>query len=131
MRLLLDTHVLIWLSHAPDELSNAARGLLDRSSTRVFVSAATLWELRIKWSRSAARVREELLDPLIAISFAAQQGFELAALGPEDCVTSLDPPLGHRDPFDEQLLIHAQRLGAKLLTRDRKLIGHPNALGLA
>ena len=131
MRLLLDTHVLIWMSRAPDELSSAATELIARQSTRAFVSSINIWELRIKWNRTRAESREGLLEPMAAIAFAEQQGLELATLAPADCATSLQMRLPHRDPFDEQLLIHAQRLGAKLLTRDRQIIGHPLALGLA
>ena len=131
MRLLIDTHVLIWLARSPDELSGPATDLLVRSSTRAFVSSVSFWELRIKWNRTKPTARDELLDPLSAIAFAQQQGLELATLTPEDCVTSLDVRTRHRDPFDEMLLIHAQRLGAKLLTRDRQLLGHPFAFGLS
>ena len=130
MRLLLDTHVLVWLANRPEKLSDAARELLARPSNRAFVSSVSFWELRIKWSVSRGASREDFLDPAVAIPFAEQHGYELAMLSPADCVASLEVKLEHRDPFDEQLLIHAQRLGAKLLTRDRRLIGHPFALSL-
>lgn len=130
MRLLLDTHVLVWLANRPEKLSDAARDLLARPSNRAFVSSVSFWELRIKWNVSREALRENLLDPVAAIPFAEQHGFELAVLAPADCIVSLEVKLEHRDPFDEQLLIHAQRLGAKLLTRDRRLIGHPLALSL-
>ena len=42
-----------------------------------------------------------------------------------DRILRVDPPLPHKDPFDEMLLVHAHRLGARLMTRDRKLLGHP------
>jgi PIN domain nuclease of toxin-antitoxin system len=127
---LLDTHILVWLATRPEKLSDAARELLARPSNRAFVSSISFWELRIKWNVSR-KPADDLLDPMEAIPFAERHGFELATLSPADCVVSLDPRLDNRDPFDEQLLIHASQLGAKLLTRDRKLIGHPHALGLA
>ena len=128
MRLLLDTHVLIWLARAPDRPNTAESALLARRGTRVLISAVSIWELRLKWDRSGEARRSELLDPQAALQFAEQAGFELKALTPADCATPLDLPLAHRDPFDEQLLIHAQSLGARFLTRDRLLIGHPLAL---
>ncbi len=50
------------------------------------------------------------------------------ALTPDQAAASLKHPTPHRDPFDEILLIQAQELGVRLLTRDRLLIGHPLAL---
>jgi PIN domain nuclease of toxin-antitoxin system len=125
VRLLLDTHFLVWLARSPEKLGVAEHDLLARQSRPPIISSVSFWELRLKWNRSGAKVREALLEPLEAIRFAEMHGFELAELAPLDCATSLKVPLAHRDPFDEQLLIHAQRLGAKLLTRDRLLAGHP------
>jgi PIN domain nuclease of toxin-antitoxin system len=129
LRYLLDTHVLLWLARTPPKVSARALELLTRPTTVVFVSSATVWELRIKWHGKGSRTG--LIDPLQAIQFAEKLGFQLAPLAPADCTTPLEVPLAHRDPFDEQLLIHAHRLGAKLLTRDRKLIGHPLALAIS
>ncbi|MEI9927256.1 MAG: type II toxin-antitoxin system VapC family toxin [Sphingomonas sp.] len=129
MRLLLDTHIVLWLARSPERLNSAERSLLENKRSRRLISSATIWELRIKWtSRRSAAAQEGLMDPLAAIAFAEGNGFELAALTPADCATSLDVPLDHRDPFDEMLLIHAARLGARLLTRDRLLAHHPLAL---
>jgi PIN domain nuclease of toxin-antitoxin system len=128
VKLLIDTHVLIWLARAPDRLTVAEAALFEESETRVLVSAVSIWELRLKWGPSGAARRSELLDPAAALAFVEKAGFELKPLTPTDCATSLVAPIAHRDPFDEQLLIHAQVLGARLLTRDRLLTGHPLAL---
>ena len=125
MRLLIDTHILIWIARAPDRLNAAESALLGRRGARVLVSAVSIWELRLKWDRSGAARRSELLDPHAALEFAEQAGFELKSLTPTDCAVSLEVPIAHRDPFDEQLLTHAQLLEARLLTRDRLLVGHP------
>jgi PIN domain nuclease of toxin-antitoxin system len=127
VRLLLDTHILVWLAKRPEKLTAADCALLARPEAQFLVSSASIWELRIKWIGRRAAARDELLEPFEAIAFAEQQGFELAALAPADTATSLAVPLGHRDPFDEMLLIHADRLGGRLLTRDRLLAGHPLA----
>lgn len=131
MRLLLDTHVLLWLARSPRLPAAATHELLERSTTVVFVSSVTFWEVRLKWERCKPAARKGLMEPAAAIVFAEEHGFRLAPLAPTDCTSSLDPPLAHRDPFDEQLLIHAQRLGARLLTRDGRLIGHPLALSIS
>lgn len=125
MRILLDTHFVIWLARSPEKLRAAERELLAQPGPPPIVSSVTFWELRLKWSRATAKARQPLLEPAEAIQFAERHGFALAELTALDCATSLDVQLAHRDPFDEQLLIHAQRLGAKLLTRDGLLVDHP------
>lgn len=127
MKLLIDTHILIWLARTPDRLNAAESALLAARGARVLVSAVSIWELRLKWDRSGDARRSELLDPQAALEFAERAGFELKVLTPADCAIRLNVPIGHRNPFDEQLLIHAQLLGAHFLTRDRLLTGHPLA----
>jgi len=124
MRLLLDTHFVQHLVAEPNKLSRRENALISRSD--IVVSALSIWEFRIKWEKhSGNRRRTDLLDPVKAMRFIVDNEIELAPLTGADCATVLDPPVPHRDPFDEMLLIHAQRLGAKLLTRDRALQGHP------
>lgn len=127
MRLLLDTHILVWLAKRPERLTASDRAVLDQRETQFLFSSASVWELRIKWMGRRDAGRDELLEPFEAIAFAEQAGVEVAALTAIDTATSLATPLTHRDPFDEMLLIHADRLGAKLFTRDRLLVSHPLA----
>ena len=53
--------------------------------------------------------------------------WSIAALEAEDVLERLEPPSPNRDPYDEMLLVHAQRMDARLLTRDRALADHPLA----
>jgi PIN domain nuclease of toxin-antitoxin system len=68
------------------------------------------------------------LDPAAVVAFAAAIDWELLPLTPRHAAAELIHPLGHKDPFDELLLIQAQEEGMRLLTRDTKLIGHPFAV---
>ncbi|RZF64239.1 PIN domain-containing protein [Sphingomonas populi] len=127
MRLLLDTHFLIWLAIDPDEIRPRERALI--GAAEVIVSAASLWEMRLKWQKRDRHGRRKgQLDPALALAFIAANDMQLAGLSAEDCATMLAPAMPVPDPFDEMLLIHAQRLGVRLLTRDRQLIGHPLAI---
>ena len=128
MRLLLDTHFLSWLALKPQKLDRAEVALMKRSE--LLVSATSISELRIKWAKFAGsrNRRDDLLDPVKALQHVAENQLELAPLTGAICATSLDTPLPHDDPFDELLLIHAQYLGVKLLTRDTKLLDHPLAI---
>ena len=125
MRLLLDTHILIWLIRDTRKLRPAEIALISSPEVEPIVSAVTIWELRIKWqSFFASGERKGKLDPADAIRFCGDNNVTLATLSPTDYAAPLVPPLAHSDPFDEMLLVHAQQLGAKLLTRDERLLGH-------
>lgn len=131
MRVLLDTHFLVWLATGEGKVSAVERDVLQDPDNRILVSVLSLWEIRIKWrTLNRKGKRKGTIGPEDASTFAVRNGFELAALEPDDVILSLDPALHHRDPFDEMLLVHAQRLGARLLTRDDHLVSHPLALSL-
>ena len=66
-------------------------------------------------------------DPLDVAEGLTMLGVEMLPLTPVQACARLDHPIAHRDPFDEQLLIHAPSVGARLLTRDRLLTDHPLA----
>jgi PIN domain nuclease of toxin-antitoxin system len=128
LKLLIDTHFVSWLAFRPHKLDRRELALIKRSE--LLVSVVSIQELRIKWvkfERTRHR-RDDLLDPAEALTYIARNEIPLMPLTGEICATILDMPLLHDDPFDEQLLIHAQYLGVKLLTRDSKLIDHPLAI---
>lgn len=128
MRLLIDTHFVSWLALRPNKIDRRELAIMKRSE--LLVSVVSIQELRIKWVKfeRIRHRRDDLLDPIEALQYIAEKALQLMPLTGEVCATALDAPLSHTDPFDEQLLIHAQYLGVKLLTRDTKLIGHPLAL---
>lgn len=128
MRLLLDTHFVIWLVCDPTQVSTRERDLLSSVEQQLVVSAISLWELRIKADAEQRRGKAVTLMPDRALEFLRGGDIELLDLTPEDCALSLNMPLAHTDPFDGMLLVHAQRFGARLLTRDAKLRSHPLAL---
>lgn len=128
MRLLLDTHFLYWLLLEPDTIRPDEHRLLFYSDNDILVSPVSLWEVRLKWQRRDREGRRKgLLNPDEVLAYLAHQSMNVPALEAGDCAGSLAPPLSHGDPFDEMLLIHASRLGARLFTRDRMLLEHPIA----
>lgn len=131
MRLLLDTHFLIWLIRDPGELLPAERAVISDPASRLMLSVASIWELRIKWNtRRADGRRKGEVSPDYGLDYAVTNGIDLLPLMPEDAIEALAKSPPHSDPFDEILLVHAQRHQARLFTRDRNLIGHPLALQL-
>jgi PIN domain nuclease of toxin-antitoxin system len=128
LRLLLDTHIAVWLAIKRERLSKAEFGQLANPDNQLAVSAASIWEARIKWSqffRSGAR--KGPVDPGEMLDLVQALGIAVEPLSAEICASTLSTPLAHKDPFDDLLLTIAQETGRKLFTRDVKLRGHPQA----
>ena len=125
MKLLLDTHLLLWAAGAPDRLSTAARALIDDPANTPIFSVASLWEIAIKrglgrpdFDVDPRRLRRGLLD----------NGYEELPITSAH-VVAVDalPPL-HRDPFDRLLISQAITEGVLLLTADARLAAYPGPL---
>ena len=132
MRLLLDTHIAVWAVLDPDALTAAERGLLGAADAPLVLSAVAVWELRLKWhSFHISGGRKGPVDPASVVAFAAAMDWELLPLAARHAAAELTQPLGHKDSFDELLLVQAQEEGMRLLTRDAKLVSHPFAVAAA
>jgi PIN domain nuclease of toxin-antitoxin system len=116
MRLLLDTHVWLWLVAAPERLSGEARSLLESSTTQLYLSAASGWELSIKQALgrlelggSAEIVVAELMlrSDVGPLSITHQHALRAGGLPPH-----------HRDPFDRLLIAQAQLEALPIMTAD-------------
>jgi PIN domain nuclease of toxin-antitoxin system len=128
MKLLLDTHMLVWLATDRSQLNARELSAIDDEANILMLSSISLWELRAKIRAERRRDRHQLtLDPAGAIMFCGEYDVEIDVARADDAAAILLVEPQHGDPFDEMLLVHAQRLGAKLLTRDRKLLEHPLA----
>lgn len=127
MKLLLDTHLLLWAAGRPDRLSAEARALLDAKENELFFSAASLWEIVIKrglgrddFKVDARLLRRGLLD----------NGYSELPIGSEHVVAIEGLPGIHKDPFDRILLAQAQVEGITLVTADPTLAQYPGPVRL-
>ncbi|WP_033924077.1 type II toxin-antitoxin system VapC family toxin [Sphingomonas sp. 35-24ZXX] len=128
MRLLLDTHIAYWLAVERPALSGKELATLTEADNEILVSAVAIWELRLKWnSFHVSGTRKGPGDPTPVLGALKRMGLDILPLDAETAATPLIVPLAHKDPFDELLLVQAQRTGARLLTRDRALLEHPLA----
>jgi len=118
MKLLLDTHLLLWAAGEPDRLSQEARNFINDPDNQLFFSAASLWEVSIK--RGLGR-KNFKADPRILRRGLLDNGYEELPIH-SDHVVILDalPPL-HKDPFDRILVAQAVAEGIELLTTDSQL----------
>lgn len=115
MRLLLDTHALIWALGDPDRLVPSTRELLEDPAHEVFVSAASLWEIAIKVGNGKLEVPENLERAIFAVGFQA-----LEIRFPHVRAVRHLPP-HHRDPFDRLLVAQALHEELKLVSRDARI----------
>ena len=82
--------------------------------------------MRLKFhARHASGARKSRFAPEDVIAAFEQQDVTLLPMTMTQAAKRLDVPIAHRDPFDELLLVQAQEEGLKLLTLDRRLVGHP------
>ncbi len=118
MRLLLDTHVVLWALGEPDRLAGPARVAIADGANVVYVSAATVWEIAIKRALGKLEAPEDLVATLARTGFRT---LDIAAAHAER-VGAL--PAIHADPFDRMLVAQAQHEDLVLVTRDARLGGY-------
>lgn len=122
MKLLLDTHLLLWVAGEPQRLSDEALRLIGDDTHTLCFSAVSFWELAIKRSlgRDDFQVDTRRLKRLLL-----DNGYEeVPVLSEHTLALELLPPL-HRDPFDRLLLAQAWHEGLRLLTSDAQLAHYP------
>lgn len=125
MKLLLDTHVLLWAAGAPEHLSTVARRLLGSPQHTLYFSAASLWEVAIK---SALGRKDFRADPGALRRGLLDNGYtEVPVNGSAAVATAVLPPL-HKDPFDRTLIAQAVVEGMPLVTADRQIAGYPGPI---
>ena len=119
MRLLLDTHVLLWWIDDDPRLSSRSRALISAADNTVAVSVATVWEIAIKAGLGQLEAPPDLRGYLQAQ--LARNRFELLPVLFEHAVAVRDLPPHHRDPFNRLLVAQSRVEGLALITRDARL----------
>lgn len=131
MRVLLDTVHIHRLMAAHGGFPTAERDFITRHRAVVYASTTSLWEMRLKFlARDATGRRKSPHDPQQVWATLTRLGVPILTVTPDHVVPELRPSLGHKDPFDELLLLQAQEEGLRLLTTDRLLLEHPLAVSL-
>lgn len=125
MKLLLDTHLLLWAAALPDRLSPAATALIADPTSELLFSAASLWEVAIK----SGLGREDFgVDPALLRRGLSDNGYtEMPVTGVHAIAVATLPPL-HRDPFDRLLVAQAQMEGVTLLSSDELVCRYPGPI---
>jgi PIN domain nuclease of toxin-antitoxin system len=121
MRLLLDTHALLWWL-ADEGLSTQARDAIADPANFVAVSAASAWEISIKKALGKLAVPDDLEKQLKSGGFAALPISIAHAVAAGTLVRH------HEDPFDRMLIAQALAEGLTIVTRDRRFTDYGVAL---
>jgi PIN domain nuclease of toxin-antitoxin system len=125
VKLLLDSHVLLWAAGQPDKLPGRARSLLDDPANALIFSAASLWEFAIKQGLGRDDFRVDL--HLLRRGLLDNGYSELAVTSAHAVAVDLLPSL-HQDPFDRMLVAQALVEGVTLVTADPQVAQYPVAI---
>jgi len=118
MRLLLDTHLLIWALNEPQRLNATTRAILEDEAHEVLFSVASIWEIAIKSANGRA---EFAIDPQEVLNAAIRTGFIELQIRSDAAVQVGKLPLHHRDPFDRLLIAQAMIEPVRFYTSDPML----------
>jgi PIN domain nuclease of toxin-antitoxin system len=120
MKLLLDTHVVLWSIGKSDELSQRVIKELGDTNNKILISAISLWEIALKYS--IGKLIIDSFDIKDIPKYCKEMGFDLIPLDPVEALNSLKLPQkkNHKDPFDRMLIYQCIQNKFTLVSRDSK-----------
>jgi PIN domain nuclease of toxin-antitoxin system len=125
MKLLLDTHLLLWAANEPDRFSPTARKLISNAGNDLLFSSASLWEIAIKCGLGRKDFR---VDARLLRRGLLDNGYsDLPVTGEHAVAVDALPPI-HKDPFDRILVAQAMVEGITLLTVDPVVAKYPGPI---
>ena len=127
MKLLLDTHLLIWTATNAKRVSVEARRLIEDPDNDIVFSLVSLWEIAIK--RSLGRPDFQI-DPREFRTGLLAAGFDELPLKIGHCVAVIDLPFLHRDPFDRMMIAQARTEAMTFVSADRAVSRYPGVVAV-
>jgi PIN domain nuclease of toxin-antitoxin system len=112
MNLLLDTHIFLWWLDDNASLSTNVRGAIANTDNVIILSAAVIWEIRIKQGIGKLEIAPNFYKVI------KEQGFEMLSITPDHAYAVGNLPNHHRDPFDRILIAQALLEGFTIVTHD-------------
>ena len=125
MRLLLDTHIVLWALTDDKRLSAMARELIADQDNSVLVSSASIWEIAIK---HAVRRNTLPFSGADAASYCTQAGYRLIDIRHAHAAAVESLPALHNDPFDRMLIAQAMTEPLRLVTHDRAVAAYDKSI---
>ena len=127
MKLILDTHALLWWSNGDARLSPNARNAIESPKSTVFVSAVSPWELAIETKLGRVKLPSARVATFMK-RLTQESDFEPLPISWEHACAVQSLPDHHKDPFDRMLIAQARIEGAALVTMDTQLHDYRVAL---
>lgn len=125
MKLLVDTHVFLWILYAPKKISKRVKDLLSDPEIAKYISAITFWEIALKYQLGKLKLAGFLPDELPTV--AQKIGFEILNLDAETASAFYKlPKVKNKDPFDRMLAWQAICQDCTLLTKDLNFADYRN-----
>jgi PIN domain nuclease of toxin-antitoxin system len=118
LRVLLDTHSWLWMVGDSGRLAASSRGLLRDPANDLFLSAASAWEIAIKYATGKLRLPQP--PAALITQWMAEVRMGALPILHAHALRASELPLHHRDPFDRLLIAQAQIEGLTVLTADRE-----------
>lgn len=128
MRLLLDTHIALWAIASDRRLPRRARALILDSSNDIIVSAASIWEIAIKFALGRGRANDMPISGAEALTYFRSAGYELLSVAPSHAAALDSLPARHQDPFDRLLIAQALCEPLRFLTHDAFLASYSDTI---
>jgi PIN domain nuclease of toxin-antitoxin system len=125
VKLLLDTHLLLWAAEESKRLPKAARVLIADTDNELIFSAASMWEIAIKSILARADFR---VDARLLWRGLLDNGYTELPITSEHAINVDRLPANHKDPFDRMLVTQAMVEGITLLTTDAGLLDYPGPI---
>ena len=125
MKLLLDTHLLLWAANNSAQLSKTARKLMNDPQHQLFFSVISLWEIGIQANLGR---KDFYVDARILRRELLNNDYQELVLTAEHTLAISELPLLHRDPFDRMLIAQANIENMTLLTSDSLVSQYPGAI---
>jgi PIN domain nuclease of toxin-antitoxin system len=125
VKLLIDTHLLLWAAGVSRKLTKSVQALLNDPENELYVSAASLWEISFKNSRGDLDFQ---LDVRLFRRNLLANGYKELPIMSEHAIAVQDLPQIHKDPFDRLLIAQATVEGILLLTADRQIARYPGPI---
>ena len=119
MKVLLDTHALLWLLAGDKRLSKTSRKVFLNIENRLYFSIASLWEICIKKSLGKISLKNKWLDTIQ--EEMKSNSIQWLPVEVSHCVKVIDLPFYHRDPFDRILIAQAMTEDMAILSSDSRL----------
>ncbi len=117
MKLLIDTHALIWFCEGSSSLSDAARAAMEDEANELFISHAVPWEMAIKISLGKLQLQTDY--EVIFPGVLDANGFQMLSASHEHYRNLIDLPRHHGDPFDRLMISQAMAEGLTIISCDQ------------